>query len=168
MQFKVWLHTLYTLTKFKKSTFLVCDCALISAFTYFKQLFKLMATWESQPTVALDTVPTAVQQSSRLHAREKDKGEAEQRTTASHIYSPGAVSLSSFWGGVNLLGLAGRLNTTLYWMIQRLCMVRLDPRLNHVKGENSDQAVNFQSDPIRVNPKCDNAHEGLKLLFILE
>lgn len=53
-----------------------------------------MATWESQPTVALDTVPTAVEQSSRLHARERDKGEAEQRTTASHIYSPGAVSLS--------------------------------------------------------------------------
>jgi len=50
-------------------------------------------------------------------------------------------------------------------------MVRLDPRLNHGKvysNEKSDQAVTFQSDPILVNPKSDNAHEGHKLLFILE
>lgn len=47
-------------------------------------------------------------------------------------------------------------------------MVKLDPRLNHGKvysNENSGQAVNFQSDPIQVNPKCDNAHEGHKLLL---
>ncbi|CAM4627613.1 unnamed protein product [Leuciscus chuanchicus] len=68
--------------------------ACLTTFTYFKQLFKLMATWESQLTVALDTVPTAFEQSSRLHASEKDKGESEQRTMASHIYSPGAVSRS--------------------------------------------------------------------------
>lgn len=84
----------YTPSSKSHYIFRVCNCSLISAFTYFKQLFKLMATWESQLTVALDTVPTAFEQSSRLHARKKDKGEAEQRMMASHIYSPGAVSRS--------------------------------------------------------------------------
>ncbi len=98
------------------------------------------------------------------------KGKQNRGRQHPYLQPWGCQSVSSFWGGVNLLGLAEKLNTTLYWMTQRLCMVRLT--LTRTALRVAAMTKQWTSNPIRVKPrlecKCDNAHEGRKLLFILE
>lgn len=98
-------------------------------------------------------MPTAVEQSSRLHAREKDKGEAEQRTTASIST---ALGLSVC---VLVLGRGKPVRpgweTKHYPLLDDTEIVHgeVDPHSNRVKGCSNDQAVNFQSDPSQATSR---------------
>lgn len=80
--------------------------------------------WESSLKAALDTQPLGEESPSCLHPGLRDNGNWEKEEEHNRISSPGHSDrlLCPGWRVIHL-GVAGRLNTPLYWMIQRFCMV---------------------------------------------